>query len=99
MDKFLRPVDMSQNDECICANIVSAIAIKEPITVAVKTNGTVTERLKLRRIIYKTNFLAMAKQISLITFTGRLGNIIGYCRKGQQYRIKSTFTPDRLYQY
>jgi hypothetical protein len=33
---------------------VSAIAIKGLITVAVKTNGTVTERLKLRRIIYKT---------------------------------------------
>jgi hypothetical protein len=28
MDKFLRPVDMPRNDECICANIVSAIAIK-----------------------------------------------------------------------
>ena len=27
MDKFLRPVDMSRNDECILPNIVSAIAI------------------------------------------------------------------------
>ncbi|QHS61166.1 hypothetical protein [Chitinophaga agri] len=27
----------------------------------------------------------MAKQNSLITFTGKLGNIIGYCRDGQYY--------------